>query len=323
MNSFTASAAAVGGQRPIERRAIVVGHRRPAVVDDEGRLVEGEPVDREPAVRGLERQHGAGGNPVDRRRAARLVDQRARCRRPPWRPCRAPCRRSRRARGGRRRRPQTASQAARRAAGWARRRGSKARRRPGSAAALRRSGRTRSWSRRSKSTVLMLDPRREPGVISRPSPAPAGPRCWRSRRGSTGRRSAARCPRRRWPGSRAHRSRARLAPTPIPTRPRTSARAGGRGPASLQLAPPSTLTSTRSIAPWPDQARPRTVHGPGSRRRSRVANSGNPGRDHQRSRHDPLDRLAPLVGGLAEAVSVRLLIALERALEHGDRLAAT
>ena len=47
--------------------------------------------------------------------------------------------------------------------------------------------------------------------------------------------------------------------------------------ASLQEAPPSTLTSTRATLPHPDHARPSSVIGPASSVLERVKNSGNPG----------------------------------------------
>src|SRR5205085_4531474 len=47
---------------------------------------------------------------------------------------------------------------------------------------------------------------------------------------------------------------------------------------------------------------------------------GDPGRDHQRARKHPRNRLAVLVGRLPEAITARLLIPLERLVEHGDAL---
>ena len=47
--------------------------------------------------------------------------------------------------------------------------------------------------------------------------------------------------------------------------------------ASLQEAPPSTLTSTRTTLPHPDHARPSSVTGPASSVLERVKNSGKPG----------------------------------------------
>src|SRR5215207_1032712 len=47
--------------------------------------------------------------------------------------------------------------------------------------------------------------------------------------------------------------------------------------ASSQLAPPSTLTSTRSTGAQPDHARPSSRHGPASRKRVRVIKSWIPG----------------------------------------------
>ena len=67
---------------------------------------------------------------------------------------------------------------------------------------------------------------------------------------------------------------------------------GSPSVASVQVAPPSTLTSTRSIRPHPDQARPRTTCRPASTIRLRVRKSGNPGGIEQRARVDPGDRLA-------------------------------
>src|SRR5439155_14404587 len=47
--------------------------------------------------------------------------------------------------------------------------------------------------------------------------------------------------------------------------------------ASVQVSPPSTLTSTRTMGPHPDQARPSSRHCPVPPYRSRARNSGNPG----------------------------------------------
>jgi len=55
---------------------LVYAHRRPAAVDDERRLVEGQPGDREPAPGGLQGQRGAGGFPEHARRAAGRGDHR-------------------------------------------------------------------------------------------------------------------------------------------------------------------------------------------------------------------------------------------------------
>lgn len=49
-----------------------------------------------------------------------------------------------------------------------------------------------------------------------------------------------------------------------------------------------------------------------------VVEIGDPGRDHQRARHHPRDRFARLVGCLPQAIAARLLIALERPVEHRD-----
>ncbi len=52
---------------------------------------------------------------------------------------------------------------------------------------------------------------------------------------------------------------------------------GGSRTAALKVDPSSVETSTRSIGPYPDHARPVSVTGPGSTWRSRVMNSGTPG----------------------------------------------
>src|SRR5262249_32586145 len=52
-----------------ERRLVVVGERRPAVVDDERRLVERELLDRETVGSCAERKVAAGGHPKDGRGA--------------------------------------------------------------------------------------------------------------------------------------------------------------------------------------------------------------------------------------------------------------
>ena len=51
-------------------------HRGPRAVDDEGRLVQRELADAADAVRGLERERGAGGDAIDIGGAARFPDQR-------------------------------------------------------------------------------------------------------------------------------------------------------------------------------------------------------------------------------------------------------
>ena len=71
-----------GGAPAARRQQLVqLGHvggrsRRSAVVDDEGRLVHGEPVDRRSVARRLHREHSAGGDAAHVRPSAGLADQR-------------------------------------------------------------------------------------------------------------------------------------------------------------------------------------------------------------------------------------------------------
>jgi hypothetical protein len=63
------------GDELVEPLAVVAGHRRAAVVDDEWRLVERELGERHAALGRLQREDGAGGDPVGARRAARFGDE--------------------------------------------------------------------------------------------------------------------------------------------------------------------------------------------------------------------------------------------------------
>ena len=60
---------------PLELRHDVLGNRGASVVDDE-RRPEGQLPDDQPAIRGLEGQRRAGGNPAHECRSARHLDQR-------------------------------------------------------------------------------------------------------------------------------------------------------------------------------------------------------------------------------------------------------
>ena len=119
---------------------------------------------------------------------------------------------------------------------------------------------------------------------------------------------------------RTARGRPRSRPMRRRTAPRRPARAGRRARASCHVSPPSVLTSTLSIGPQPDQARPCKRSRPGLRKRLRRHEVRDPGRHEQRARLDPSDRRALVVLVGAHPVAGDHLVAGERLVDDGDPL---